>query len=343
MRKAALFLTALAAIACSKTPTSPETPPTLEPEALKFDIRVADLGDTDNTKAPKKGWEKGDILNIWFDNWRGYSGDYTGISEMLPQFMIQYDGSKWNIFGYPSEITITQLNKEGFIAAVYEGTNNTQNYSVLVGDKTGNPRTIWFHPKYVEVNDTEGGFTNKHKIDIRPMQAYTDYNGSVLESSIYKFDKAANTLSVTVRNWVVSTRLRVLVKNDDNGLTGDAADWCMQVIDETNNKYPDTKASIAFRIYNPSTYQTPIAKDRAALKVGTDNQYRYTEKGYTIGVKEGNDVAFYYDSLSATNATIKFRLINVKTGETKSYTVTDKTLEDNGKCTGIALIHSRFE
>lgn len=196
--------------------------------------------------------------------------------------------------------------------------------------------------KGVEVNDTEAGFT-KHKIDIRPMQAYTDYNGSVYESSIYKFDKAANTLSVTVRNWVVSTRLRVLVKNNDNGLTGDAADWCMQVIDETNNNYPNTRASIAFRIYNPNPYPTTTAKDRAALKVGTDNQYRYTEKGYTIGVQEGSDVAFYYDSLTATNATIKFRLINVKSGEIKSYTVTGKTLADSGKCIGIALNHSSFK
>ena len=339
MRKAAIILAALAAIACSKTSTTVETPAAPGTGALKFEISVADI---DGTKAPKKGWEKGDILNIWFDNWRGYNGDYTGISEMLPQFMIQYDGSKWNIFGYPSETTIAQLNKEGFIAAVYEGTNNTQNYTVHVGYTTENPRTIYFHPKYVEVNDTEASFT-KHKIDIRPMQAYTDYNGSVYESSIYKFDKAANTLSVTVRNWVVSTRLRVLVKNNDNGLTGDAADWCMQVIDETNNNYPNTRASIAFRIYNPNPYQTTTAKDRAALKVGTDNQSRYTEKGYTIGVQEGSDVAFYYDSLTATNATIKFRLINVKSGEIKSYTVTGKTLADSGKCIGIALNHSSFK
>ena len=339
MRKAAIILAALAAIACSKTSTTVETPATPDTGALKFEISVADI---DGTKAPKKGWEKGDILNIWFDNWRGYNGDYTGISEMLPQFMIQYDGSKWNIFGYPSETTIAQLKKEGFIAAVYEGTNNTQNYEAYFGDNTANPRYIWFHPKYVEVNDTEVGFT-KHKIDIRPMQAYTNYNGSVLESSIYKFDKAANTLSVTVRNWVVSTRLRVLVKNDDGGLSGNAADWCMQVIDETNNNYPNTRASIAFRIYNPNPYQTTPAKDRAALKVGTDNQYRYTEKGYTIGVQEGSDVAFYYDSLTATNATIKFRLINVKSGEIKSYTVTGKTLADSGKCIGIALNHSSFK
>lgn len=342
MRKAAIILAALAAIACSKTTTTVETPAAPGTGALKFEISVADIDGTDGTKAPKKGWEKGDILNIWFDNWRGYNGDYTGISEMLPQFMIQYDGSKWNIFGYPSETTIAQLNKEGFIAAVYEGTNNTQNYTVHVGYTTENPRTICFHPKYVEVNDTEAGFT-KHKIDIRPMQAYTDYNGSVYESSIYKFDKAANTLSVTVRNWVVSTRLRVLVKNDDGGLSGNASDWCMQVIDETNNNYPNTRASIAFRIYNPNPYQTTTAKDRAALKVGTDNQYRYTEKGYTIGVQEGSDVAFYYDSLTATNATIKFRLINVKSGEIKSYTVTGKTLADSGKCIGIALNHSSFK
>lgn len=342
MRKAAIILAALAAIACSKTATTVETPATPDTGALKFEISVADIDGADGTKAPKKGWEKGDILNIWFDNWRGYNGDYTGISEMLPQFMIQYDGSKWNIFGYPSETTIAQLKKEGFIAAVYEGTNNTQNYEAYFGDNTANPRYIWFHPKYVEVNDPEVGFT-KHKIDIRPMQAYTNYNGSVLESSIYKFDETANTLSVTVRNWVVSTRLRVLVKNDDGGLSGNAADWCMQVIDETNNNYPNTRASIAFRIYNPNPYQTPDAKDRTALKVGTDNQYRYTEKGYTIGVQEGSDVAFYYDSLTATNATIKFRLINVKSGEIKSYTVTGKTLADSGKCIGIALNHSSFK
>lgn len=116
MRKAAIILAALAAIACSKTSTTVETPAAPGTGALKFEISVADI---DGTKAPKKGWEKGDILNIWFDNWRGYNGDYTGISEMLPQFMIQYDGSKWNIFGYPSETTIAQLNKEGFIAAVY--------------------------------------------------------------------------------------------------------------------------------------------------------------------------------------------------------------------------------
>lgn len=247
MRKAAIILAALAAIACSKTSTTVETPATPDTGALKFEISVADI---DGTKAPKKGWEKGDILNIWFDNWRGYSGDYTGVVEMVSQFMLMYDGSKWNIFGYPSETTIAQLKEEGFITAIYEGTNTPHEYKAHIGDNTENPRKIWFYPKYVEVKDTEVGFT-KNKIDIRPMQAYTRYDGSVYTSSIYKFDKAANTLSVTVRNWAVSTRLRVLVKNDDGGLSGDASDWCMQVVNETDNTYPDTKASIAFLIYNP--------------------------------------------------------------------------------------------
>lgn len=238
--------------------------------------------------------------------------------------------------------TIAQLKEEGFITAIYEGTNTPHEYKAHIGDNTENPRRIWFYPKYVEVNDTEVGFT-KHKIDIRPMQAYTQYDGSVYTSSKYDFDKAANTLSVTVRNWAVSTRLRVLVKNDDGGLSGNASDWCMQVVNETANTYPDTKASIEFLICNPDPRKTPIYKDRASLNVVTDYQYRYTEKGYTIGVQEGSDVAFYYDSLTATNATIKFRLINVKSGEIKSYTVTGKTLADSGKCIGIALNHSSFK
>lgn len=334
MRKAALFLTALAAIACSKTPTSPETPPTLEPEALKFDIRVADLGDTDNTKAPKKGWEKGDILNIWFDNWRGYSASdyYTSVTEMISQFHIQYDGSKWNIVGYPSETTIKQLKENyGYLTVIYEGNNKAHEYKAKY--ENFSMRNITFYPPFIEFEDNG----KKVTADIRHMQAYTASG-----VSSYGFNKETNTLSGTIDGWKISTRLRILVKNDTGQLTGDAADWCLQMIDETeaaSPKYPSAMAGFLMQVYNPST--APISLYKYCLSISSSRTQR--EKGYTIGVKEGDDVAFYYDSLTATNATIKFRLINVKTGKTKSYTVTGQTLEDNGKCTGIALKHSKFK
>lgn len=54
MREAAIILAALAAIACSKTSTTVETPAAPGTGALKFEISVADIDGTDGTKAPRK-------------------------------------------------------------------------------------------------------------------------------------------------------------------------------------------------------------------------------------------------------------------------------------------------
>ena len=76
-----------AAASCSKSEMDirePETPSEESVESVKVNISVSGL--SPDTKAIKKGWESGDIINVYLD-------DAENIN--TPDFTLTYDGSSW--------------------------------------------------------------------------------------------------------------------------------------------------------------------------------------------------------------------------------------------------------
>ena len=59
--------------------------------SIILDLDIAGFDGAGDTKAAKKGWAKGDKLNLWFDDW-----NYTARADNpTPDLVITYDGSKW--------------------------------------------------------------------------------------------------------------------------------------------------------------------------------------------------------------------------------------------------------
>lgn len=83
---AAAAVAALGILSCSKEQMAETTP---SEEGIQLNITVAEFDGTADaeTKAVKKGWAKGDKLNIWYDE---------NISQN-PDLVIAYDGSKWAV------------------------------------------------------------------------------------------------------------------------------------------------------------------------------------------------------------------------------------------------------
>lgn len=76
--------------------------------AYTFNFTVS--GTDDATKAIKKGWEEGDIINLWFD---GATGD--------PQAILTYDGESWTGTQLATDLV---LGEDGLVSALYEGHND---------------------------------------------------------------------------------------------------------------------------------------------------------------------------------------------------------------------------
>lgn len=306
----------------------PETPNTGE---LKFDITVADLDPGIDTKAAKKSWQDGDVLFIWFDGWPTYNKDtkYVGI---VSPFQLEYKGGKWIPYGPSAEVK-QKLKPKGRLTVVYDGLRGIKCSADI--DNTAKC-SIYYKANLTNAVKVDGV---SKKPSIRPMLAYIGRD-SYNDNYMYEYNASENTLSAVLTGWKFSTTFRVLVKNDDGQLTGDASKWCLRVTNETTGT--DINTIYSFNL------------SRAMLPDNLNDQYlRFSHnldnaKGLTAGIQEDDGIAFYYSYLNAENATIKFTLFNTETNEEKSYTVSGKTMNTgsaNGgdKCYGVALKHSNFK
>lgn len=298
MKKIIIAFAALAAALClvSCNKEQIEIPST----DIKLNIKVANLDGSADTKAAKTGWVTGDKINMWLDNW-----NYTEQKENhTPDMIIRYTGSAWTIDSQVEGLG-TRLKVSGKLTAVYEGFNDLSKYTY--NWYSGHE---WFDP-----HDSlyDGGY-----IPYRPMVAYT-------EGMDYTY--ADDIFSANLNSWKMETKVKILIKNDDNMMNSAANNYALQVKNTTDNTYPEISGS--FLILPASNYPK--------VHRGISNY-----KGRAGGVQESDGIAFYFNSIDATNADIEFTLIESGAETNLSYTVTGKTVDPN-VMTNIAINHSKFE
>ena len=181
-----------AAASCSKSEMDirePETPSAESVESVKVNISVSGL--TPDTKAIKKGWESGDIINVYLDNYCGARSD------LIPDFTLTYDGSSWKASDLKAEAT-ARLKASGTLKGFWEASNSCFGS----GDRW---RKIYF----------DGDETNRGTqiswpdSDKRKTTGVTSYLLALCNNVAYTYSE--NTLSASITDWKFATTMQVVV------------------------------------------------------------------------------------------------------------------------------------
>ena len=302
---AAAFAAMLSA-SCSK---SIETPAAPSPgESIILDLNIAGFDGAGDTKAVKTGWEDGDKLNLWFDDWN----NTEKADNPIPDLVITYDGSKWTAGALAAG---RSLRPSGQFLAVYEGSNNLSGYSHEYYNGG-----VWFYPDYEKLSS-----------ELDYAKTYFRQLSYFKTGVAYAYD--GNKLTATIADWETYSAFKVLVKGLE---PAKARDYILQTVDVTTPgtaKYPDTIGALVID-HNSSCPK---------FGVGAANNY-----GYQGGVPDADGVAFYYRECEFNNADIEFRLFERGAGGTfakpgKTAKFTGKTLVTDGKSIkGIVIDKSKF-
>ena len=183
----------LAAASCSKSEMDiqeadiPEAviPPSVESvDSVKVNISVSSL--TPDTKAVKKGWEKGDILNV-------YLNDNKNI--ITPDFTLTYDGSSWKASALDASVAARLKTSGGTLYGFWEDSNSC--ISNDVWEKTSTGAGHIFFPGVSEDRTTG---VEVHLVASFQEISYTYSNG---------------VLTASINNWKFQQKLQIVV----SGLT----------------------------------------------------------------------------------------------------------------------------
>ena len=181
-----------AAASCNKSERDirePETPSAESVESVKVNISVSGL--TPDTKAVKKGWEKGDIINVYLD-------DYCGaISDLIPDFTLTYDGSSWKASDLKAEAT-ARLKASGTLKGFWEASNSCFGS----GDR-------WEISYFVGSETNRGTRIKWPDNDKRTTTGITSYLLALCNDVAYTYSE--NTLSASITDWKFATTMQVVV------------------------------------------------------------------------------------------------------------------------------------
>ena len=303
MKKIFYLLAAAATLLAASCNKIETTEQEITPDAIQLNIKVANLTGTPDTKAAKTGWVNGDKINIWFDDWN----NTEPVENHIPDMVITYDGSVWKVSSQVSGLS-ARLKANGKLTAVFEGFNDLSKYTYNYD------RGEWFHPAIVKP-----AIANHSEVYNSPMVAYA-------EGLPYSYSDG--TITANLDNWNFDTMFKVLLKNDNSLLIHSADKYYLQVKNITTAKYADAKGAI---VVMPGSVNPSIGN-------GSSNYY-----GFAAGVQEADGIAFYYNSLSASNDDIQFTLYNGQDATIATYTATGKTVAcDSKKCIGVAINYSKF-
>ena len=161
-----------AAASCSKSEMDirePEIPSVESVESVKVNISVSGL--TPDTKAIKKGWEKGDIQNVYLD-------DNKNI--LTPDFTLTYDGSSWKASALDASVAARLKTSGGTLYGFWEDSNSCMSNDAW--EKLSSARTIYF-PGLSEQYTTG---VEVHLVASFREISYT-YSNGVLTASINKW------------------------------------------------------------------------------------------------------------------------------------------------------------
>ena len=179
-----------AAASCSKKEMDiqePEVPSATE--SVKVNISVSGL--TPDTKAIKKGWESGDIINVYLDNYCGAKSD------LIPDFTLTYDGSSWKASDLKAEAT-ARLKASGTLKGFWEASNSCFGS----GDR--------WESYYFEGSETNRGTVIKWPdSDKRNTTGITSYLLALCNNVAYTYSE--NTLSASITDWEFATTMQVVV------------------------------------------------------------------------------------------------------------------------------------
>ena len=181
--------------------------------SIILDLDIAGFDGAGDTKAAKKGWAKGDKLNLWFDDW-----NYTARADNpTPDLVITYDGTNWTAGALASG---RSLKPSGKFSVLYEGGNDLSvcNSYWYLGKQ-------FFEYPYLWVDEIGERLYYYHMIYSKKDVIYT---------------YAGNKLTATIADWYTPSAFKVLVKGLDPAAAGN---YALQTVDVTISgaeKYPDT-------------------------------------------------------------------------------------------------------
>ena len=187
-------------------------------DSIILDLNILGFEGAGDTKAVKKGWVKGDKLNLWFDDW-----NTEKVNNPTPDLVITYDGAKWTAGKLAAG---RSLKPKGKFSVVYEGFNDLSKYtpSFFSISQFFDPHTEWYDSDYVH---------------FMPL---------VFRCERIDYTYAGNKLSATVSGWQTPTALKVLVKGLE---PAEAESYILQTADVTTSGtevYPDCIGSITVMV-----------------------------------------------------------------------------------------------
>ena len=299
-------ISALLSASCNKSIEAPVVP---APQgSIILDLDIAGFDGAGDTKAAKKGWAKGDKLNLWFDDW-----NYTARADNpTPDLVITYDGTNWTAGALASG---RSLKPSGKFSVLYEGFNKLSEY------KTHFSRgSQWFTPH----SEGYGGDNVYFKPLVFECEAI-DYN----------YNNADNKLSATISSWQTPTALKVLVK----GLNPEEAkNYILQTANVTTpgtEKYPSCFGAITVRASNSCPTFGNGSSNKKGYMGGVPDAdgvaFYYNSCDFANA-----DVEF---RLFKKNASGDF----VRTANAPKFTGKTLVVDDNKKTIGVAIDRSKFE
>ena len=155
-------------------------------------MNISVSGLSPDTKAIKKGWESGDIINVYLDNYCGAKSD------LIPDFTLTYDGSSWKASALDAAVVARLKTSGGTLFGFWEDSN-----SCINNDK-------W--KKRVMYGDSSIQFPDSFRNSQREFEGHLVAGFSSIS---YTFSVRDRTLTATINNWEFYYPLHVVV----SGLT----------------------------------------------------------------------------------------------------------------------------
>ena len=211
-RLSIIAVTAIAALLSASCNKSIETPMVPAPQdSIILDLNIA--GFAGDTKAVKKGWVKGDKLNLWFDDWNYKEQE----NNPTPDLVLTYDGSKWTAGALAAG---RSLKPSGKFTVLYEGGNDLSASS-----------SYWYLGKQFFVYPAQW---------VAEIGERVNYYHMICRKENVGYTYSGNKLTAVIADWNMPSAFKVLVKGLDHATAGD---YALQTVDVTTpgaETYPNT-------------------------------------------------------------------------------------------------------
>ncbi len=212
-RLSIIAVTAIAALlsaSCNKSIEAPVVP--APQDSIILDLDIAGFEGAGDTKAMKKGWVKGDKLNLWFDDW-----NTEKVNNPTPDLVITYDGTNWTA---GKLATGRSLKSSGKFSVLYEG-----------GNDLSASNSYWH---------SSSQFFEYPAQWVAEIGERVNYYHMICRKENVGYAYSGNKLTAAIADWCTPSAFKVLVKGLEPAAAGD---YALQTVDVTTpgaEKYPKT-------------------------------------------------------------------------------------------------------